>query len=172
MASLMENLIDILDKEVTEYKAMLELSNKKTPILIKGDIEALQQITEEEQNVVDRISNLDRKRAEAMKDVANVLNKDVHTLKLSAIIDLLEKRPEEQKKLSKVHDELSEVVRGVSKVNELNQALIKQSLELVEFDMNLIKSMNSIPQTAEYGKSALSNGGYNVSMQGGFDAKQ
>ena len=33
MASLMENLIDVLDRESTEYEALLQLSQRKTPII-------------------------------------------------------------------------------------------------------------------------------------------
>lgn len=172
MASLMENLIDILEKEITEYKALLELSERKTPIIIQGEISGLQKITDEEQDVVERLSHLDRKREEVMKDIANVLNKDVNSLKLNAIIQVLEARPAEQKRLSKAHDELQAVVQSVSRINEQNRVLIKQQLELVEFDMNLIKSMNSAPTTAEYDRTAAMNGNYMGAVAGSFDAKQ
>ena len=36
MASLMENLIDVLDRESTEYEALLQLSQRKTPIIAGG----------------------------------------------------------------------------------------------------------------------------------------
>ena len=49
MASLMENLIDILNKESDSYDGLLETSRKKTAIIVKGDLEALSQLTEEEQ---------------------------------------------------------------------------------------------------------------------------
>lgn len=49
MASLMENLIDVLDRESTEYEALLQLSQRKTPIIAGGDLAELQKITDEEQ---------------------------------------------------------------------------------------------------------------------------
>ena len=48
MASLMENLIDVLDRESTEYEALLQLSQRKTPIIAGGDLAELQKITDEE----------------------------------------------------------------------------------------------------------------------------
>ena len=39
MASLMENLIEILGQESSEYEGLLELSQKKTPIIVSGDLE-------------------------------------------------------------------------------------------------------------------------------------
>ena len=59
MASLMENLIDVLDRESTEYEALLQLSQRKTPIIAGGDLAELQKITDEEQELVSRIHNLD-----------------------------------------------------------------------------------------------------------------
>ena len=36
MASLMENLIEVLDLESTEYENLLGLSMKKTPVIVAG----------------------------------------------------------------------------------------------------------------------------------------
>ena len=52
MASLMENLIDVLGRESTEYEALLQLSQRKTPIIAGGDLAELQKITDEEQELV------------------------------------------------------------------------------------------------------------------------
>lgn len=38
----MENLIDVLDRESTEYEALLQLSQRKTPIIAGGDLAELQ----------------------------------------------------------------------------------------------------------------------------------
>ena len=42
MASLMENLIDILDEQYEAYSALVELSAKKTPVIVAGSLEELQ----------------------------------------------------------------------------------------------------------------------------------
>ena len=99
MASLMENLIDVLYKEVTEYETLLGLSMKKTPIIVANNVEELQKITDEEQEVVGRIHSLDKERMSVTKDIANVLNKDVKTMTIYDVVKVLEKRPDEQKKL-------------------------------------------------------------------------
>ncbi|MBO5486616.1 MAG: flagellar export chaperone FlgN, partial [Eubacterium sp.] len=117
MASLMENLIDVLRNECSEYEELLELSQKKTPIIVKGNLENLQKITDEEQLVVSRLHNLEKKRTEVTADIANVLNKDVNNLKLSNLIEMLEGRPEEQKILAEVHDRLKLAVKGLKRSN-------------------------------------------------------
>ena len=145
---------------------------KKTPIIVGGDLEGLQRITDEEQIVVARINRLDAKREEVTRDIANVLNKDVKKLKLVDIIQMLSQRPVEQKQLAAAHDKLKEVVGQMTRINEQNRDLIQSSLEMVEFDLNLIQSMKSAPQTANYNKGAYSQGTFMGRGSSGFDAKQ
>lgn len=171
MASLIEDLINTLDKEVCEYEKLLELSKTKSAVIVSRDIAALEKITDEEQVVVSKIASLDSKRESVTKDIADVLNKDVESLKLSVLIDLLSKTPNEQKKLKEVHDRLKSTVSNVRTLNESNRQLIDQSLEMVEFDINLMRSMRQAPATNNYGRKAMNLGGSFGSV-GGFDAKQ
>ena len=171
MASLIENLISVLEKECAEYEVLLGLSTEKTPVIVAGNLQALQQITDEEQLVVARINRLDHERMEVMADIANVMNKDVNTLKLTNLIEMLSSRPSESRKLAEAHDRLKTVVGNMKTINERNGELIKHSLELVEFDMNLIQAMKAAPETANYNKGAYSAGNVMGVDAGGFDAK-
>lgn len=172
MASLMENLITVLESEASEYEILVGLSTKKTPIIIQGDLTALQQITDEEQIVVGRIQHLERQREEVIGDIANVINKDVEDLKLVNLIKMLRERPEESGRLAEVHDKLKDVVHRMERVNDQNRELIKNALEMVEFDMNIIQSMRTAPETANYNKGAYSTGNVMGVNEGRFDAKQ
>ena len=100
MASLMENLVDVLEKESIEYEILLGLSMDKTPVIVAGDLEKLQKITDEEQLVIARINQLDAKREEVVKDIANVINADPNKVKLVDFIKMLEQRPAEQAQLA------------------------------------------------------------------------
>ena len=171
MASLIEELIDTLNKENTEYEKLLELSRRKAAVIVARDIPALEKITDDEQTVVSNIGNLDAKRAQVTADIADVINKDVETLKLSVLIDLLSKQPKEQKALSAVHDKLKVTVDSVRMINESNKQLIEQSLEMVEFDLNMARAMRQAPETNNYGRSAVSVG-ETLGAVRGFDAKQ
>ena len=172
MASLIEDFIETLDKEESEYRQLLEISKRKTPVIIKGDIEALSQITDEEQIVVDRISHLDKHRQDVLGDIATVLNKDVQTLKVPYVIDLLAGQEKEQKQLKAVYDKLKVTLQEMQQVNDQNRNLIQLSLDMVQFDMNLVQAMKQGPETGDYTKS----GGYSDSGMNGsasrFDAKQ
>ena len=172
MASLMENLIEVLNSESQEYENLLGLSTRKTPVIISGNLEELAKITDEEQDVVSRINRLETKRQEVFADIANVINKDVKTLLLTDLIQILAQRPQEQQKLAKVHDKLRTVVHAVKRVNEQNRELIQNSLEMVEFDLNMLQSMKAAPETANYNRGAYNTGTSMGVEAGGFDAKQ
>ena len=172
MASLMENLIEVLEKECAEYEGLLELSQKKTPLIVSGDLDKLQQITDDEQIVVSRLSNLEKKRVEVTADIANVLNRDVEKLTLSNLIDMMAARPAEQAKLAEIHDRLQSAVRALQRINEQNRELLTNALEMIGFEMNLMQSMRAAPETANYTKNAYSSGDAMGIVKSGFDAKQ
>lgn len=172
MASLMETLIEVLEKENLEYKNLLELSMKKTPVIVSDDVKALARITDEEQIIVSRINHLDNQRNEAVNDIANVLNKDVTKLKIVDLIKMLAARPQEQEKLASVFDELRRNVQAVKRINEQNRELIESALEMVQFNMQVIQSMNKAPETANYNKGACNTGDVIGTVHKAFDAKQ
>lgn len=172
MASLMENLMDILEQEHREYKVLLDLSMKKTRIIVSNDVLQLSVITEEEQKQVDRINALDRQRVIAMRDIANVMNMDVQTLKLGKLIEMLAGRPAEQRRLTEVKDALHETTQNMARINAQNKELLENALELVEFDLNIVRGMKAAPETAEYNRGAMSAGNLMGVPAGRFDAKQ
>ena len=172
MASLVENLITVLNKQYEEYENLLELSCRKTTIIVAGDLDKLQQITDEEQRVVGIVNHYEAERAEVMKDIANVINKDVETLKLNDLAQMLSQRPEEHKALNEMHDKLRDVALRMKRVNEQNKELLENSLEMIAFDLNLIQSMRKAPETANYNRGAYNTGSTMGSFAGRFDTKQ
>ena len=81
-------------------------------------------------------------------------------------------RPEEQKKLREVHDKLQQTMKTMTSVNEQNKTLLQNSLDMVQFEMQLLQSMRQAPETADYGKDAYSTGTIMGSGTKRFDAKQ
>ena len=173
MASLMENLIEVLDQENAEYVTLLELSRKKTRIIIEGDIEGLTRITDEEQSVVGRINHLENRREETLVDIATVLGKEATNLKLTDVIQMMAGRPEESGMLAQLHDRLTQNLSEMVRINSQNRELITNALEMVSFDLSLIRSMNEAPETANYNKGAYQTGSkVGIAGERRFDAKQ
>jgi flagellar biosynthesis/type III secretory pathway chaperone len=168
----MEDLIVCLEQEEKEFSQLLTLSRKKTPVIVNNKVAELEQITDEEQIIVNRITSLENKRETVTKDIAEVINKDVEELKLTTLIDLMSNQPKERERLSNIHDKLSATVREVRQVNENNAELIRHSLEMVNFDLSVIQAMRQAPETANYSRGGMNTGAMLGGSSGGFDAKQ
>ena len=64
MASLIENLIDVLGKEDIEYKSLLDIAKEKTDAIIRNDIDELQIIVGREQQIIEKLDALESAREE------------------------------------------------------------------------------------------------------------
>ena len=170
MASLMDDLLDVIEQEENHYRKLIGLSTDKKDAIIKGDIRTLEDITNEEQDVTSILKNLETKRSGVLADMADVLGQDAETLTVRKMIDLLEKQPNEQKKLSDLCDRLRHTLDEMSAVNEQNRVLLEQALEMVNFDLTLFKSLRQAPEMANYDKNAYNTG--ELLGSSGFDAKQ
>lgn len=172
MASLLENLIDVLDRENVQYEKLIVLAESKTPVIVAGDIENLGKITEDEQEIVGIIQGMEKQRDKFLADIANVVNRDVETLKLIDLIQMLDKMPDQQEKLEGIQKRLRATIDRLREVNDRNQMLLAERLDMVDFNLNMIRAMKSAPQTANYSRDAYTNGQSLGILHGGFDAKQ
>lgn len=169
LASLIEELTDTLQEEEKVYNNLIPIEEKKTKIIIENDLQALTEITKEEQQVIEETIHLEKKREKIIQNIGIVLNKESKDLNVSIIIDLL-KGQEEQKKLREVYHRLRSTIELLMNINNRNKALINQSLDIIEFNMNFYQSLKGEP-TNNYNKEVK---GYKeeASQPGMFDAKQ
>lgn len=170
MASLMDDLLGILQKEEGEYRRLLDLAKEKRQVIISANVDQLEKITNQEQEVTDILHNLERKRNSVITDMAVVLGKNPDDLTIENMIAILEKQPVEQKRLIESRAALREALDEMMLWNSQNQVLLQNALELVEFDLTLFKSLRQAPETANYNKDAYNTGA--LLGSGEFDAKQ
>lgn len=170
MASLVEELINVLEQENEIYIRLSEYAEQKRQILIDADIEALEKLTVLEQDASDELLSRSNKQVSILKDIANVLGKDSSDITVTKLIGYLETQPEYQKKLIVARDNLLKIATELKQKNNLNEILLNQAMEMTEFDITLFKSMRQAPETANYDRNAYNTG----SLLGGsrFDAKQ
>jgi flagellar biosynthesis/type III secretory pathway chaperone len=171
VASLIENLITVLGDENDEYQRMLTVSREKTDAIVRGDVARLQEILGEEESVIERLDTLEARRQEHIEDIANVLNVPLEDMKVDLLVRMLEKQPKDRDALVRVHDALKATTSQLMVINENNKVLIKESLEMLEFEINVIRNSRMAPETANYSKDAYGVG-QNGYMAGTFDAKQ
>ena len=171
MASLIENLITILEQESELYERLVKESMDKTPVIVSNDLKRLTEANDREQRIVDEITSVSHKRNQALGEIATVLGKDANTITVSEVIELMAKQPEFQHPLIAVRDKLLKQADLLKQINVHNQNLLKESLEMTEYSINLMQSMNQAPETANYNKGSYSGATLGGSYSS-FDAKQ
>ncbi len=171
MAGLIDELVNTMSQENDIYKELIPIADEKTRIIIKNDLDALQKITEKEQLTIEKINALEKKREEVIVNIGTVLNRKPEELNMKELIRIMGKQPKEQERLGRIHDELAETLRRLVTINDRNRELINQSLEMIEFNMNLIQSTRMAPGVNNYtraaGESSIRQAG-----TGMFDARQ
>lgn len=156
MASLIEELMDVLEQECHIYEDLFRVSDTKTQSIVKGDIEQLQKITENEQNVIDKVLVLEKRRQNIVDNIAVVLNQKTKAMTIADIVRIMEGQPEFQKPLSELHHRLRSVVSQLQQVNRQNRELLENALEMTEFNINILQTAGQAPETANYDKKSYS----------------
>ena len=170
MASLVEELINVLAEEESIYKKLTEYGEKKRQIIIDADIPELEKLTDLEQQASDELLTKSNKQIALLGDIATVLGKTDEKMTVTRLIGYLDKQPDIQSKLTETRDSLLDTADQMQKINDLNSQLLDQAIEMTEFDITLFKSMRQAPETANYDKSAYNTG--TILGSSGFDAKQ
>jgi hypothetical protein len=139
---LAENLVSTLKKILLLHRNLLTLSERKTDILKKGDIDALNEQMKEEQKYILAIKQLENERI-ALVD--KLLGPRVQEKTLSKCIEVATEPI--QSELVELHDDLVKVTHDLKAVNELNQQLTHQSLQYVNMSLGMLLPQE---QTATY----------------------
>lgn len=171
MASLIEELIDTLDREEKLYADLIPIQEEKIRAIVANDLDALGHLSNSEQKLVDEVGALEHRRVQVTDDIATVLGKVSGTMNLEQIIQALSKQPTEQKQLQTLHDRLRRTVARLQELNVQNKELLNEALKMVEYNMNVIRSTRMSSGSSNYSSSAAQ-----VDMPdfgaGTFDAKQ
>ncbi|WP_051524525.1 flagellar protein FlgN [Pseudobutyrivibrio sp. MD2005] len=170
MASLMDELLLTMEGERSQYEKLISLNGEKKDSIIHKKLDVLEAVTIQEQAIADSLCALEKKRLSIMKSIAAVMGHEGEEVTVSWMISNLSNQPVEQKKLTEAKDKLVKAADDVQILNFQTQNLLKQAIEMVEFDITLIKSAKQAPQTSNYGRNAETTG--TILGNRGFDAKQ
>ena len=170
MASLIEELIQVLEEECVIYEDLYKISDTKTQVIVKADMEELKKITDYEQNVIDEVLMLEKKRQNIVDNIAIVLNQNKEHMTVADIVRIMENQPEFQKPLSELHHRLRVVVEQLQQVNGQNRELLENALEMTEFSINILQTAGQAPETANYDKKSYSGDMLGVTYSQ-FDSK-
>lgn len=76
MASLMEELLDVLGKEEKQYRELITLATEKTDAVVQGNIEHLTDVTTREQDAASVLLNLSNKRNRVLDGYGDCLRSE------------------------------------------------------------------------------------------------
>ncbi|MEN6314953.1 MAG: flagellar protein FlgN [Clostridiaceae bacterium] len=161
---LIDTLIDTLKKETDLYEGIQKLSKNKTDAIVEGKVSELESITSLEQSMILKLGKLEEEREKLVEQIALQLNVKASDI---TITNLKERFSGEQaEKLNGCHNTLSKLVNELSTANELNSKLIRNSLDYIDFSINLLTDAGSTGNN--YGTSGMSS---NLKKRNFFDIK-
>ena len=141
MKILVEELRDVLLEELNIYEEMLGLTTKKTDIITSGKINDLDNITHLENSIILKLGKLEERRE---KVVGNI-QKQLGTKEGSTITDILNQIEDAtgiKQEIEGITKKLSQVLDTLKEKNDLNGLLIKDTLEYIELNINLLTNVS------------------------------
>ncbi|WZL73734.1 flagellar protein FlgN [Clostridiaceae bacterium 35-E11] len=144
MTKSVEQLILALSKEYEIYANYLALAKRKKEVIVEGNIKELDDITKKEQDVIASIGKIDEIRTAI---IGNVLYEQ-QIPSVESITDLSNYLEEPEKtRVLEIKHKLESVLTEIANINKLNSRLIQQSLDYINFNMNLVSSLESTGST-------------------------
>lgn len=152
-----EELELVLKNELDILKVLKELTFEKTDLIINNKIRDLEATTKKEEILINQMALLEEEREKLLDAWGVALN--------TPISDIIEKIPGEKGELPHIKDEMRQIMEELSLRNKLNNDLIQENLQWIDFNINLISNMQVQPS---YGKDNKDN---NVRGKSIFDRK-
>ena len=145
----MEQLVKCLNTQKYLYGELLKLGEEKKQVIIDNNIDALNDIVEQEKTLITKLSAIETFRQKC----AEKINKDLGLEQDSSLSQVIEKAEGTKDVLSGLLQELSGVITKLKRVNNLNSGLINMQLDYID----VVKSTffnNSINNYGNDGKTS------------------
>lgn len=150
---LIDGLISVLDKETAMYEGILKLSKNKTDVIVKGKVTELESITRLEQSMILQLGKLEEEREKLVDTIAAELKMKASDVTLAGLEKLFPKVQAD--KLKACHNKLPTLVKDLGEANVLNSKLIKNSLDYIDFSINILTGTGATDNN--YGYSGQSS---------------
>lgn len=148
---LVAKLVEILDRENEIYETLYKLSNNKTELISGGKVQELEKIVKVEQTLVIKISKLEEQREKIVGELCTVLGLKPEAVTISELSAKL--GDDKSTLLKECKDRMLKIINKLKDTNELNSRLIKNSLEYIDFSINMMTSIDNVNNS--YGSSGF-----------------
>ncbi|WP_010681198.1 flagellar protein FlgN [Acetivibrio cellulolyticus] len=146
-------LMDILDYEAGIYEDLLKISQNKTDVIIKGKVNELDNITKLEQSLILNMGKLEASREKLVNDLSAEVNVNPSKITITELLKHLDAN--QARRLESYKTNLLNTIKEIKENNELNSKLIKNSIEYINFSINIISSAPAADNN--YGNTGMSN---------------
>lgn len=152
-----EQLKEALEKELNMYNQVCNLVESKTKIVVKGKVKELEEVTKKEQQLINQMGTFEKIRRAIFVNISNELDiEDPDSLsELLLHLDEMGVEKERLEEIDKIRDELLRVINQIKEFNQLNEKLIKQSLDYINLNMDILTSEEE--QGNHYGNKATTD---------------
>lgn len=138
MEQLLSQLEEIMENEVNLYSQILSIGKQKTDIIIKGKVNKLAELVEQEQETVAKLTKLELSR----ENVSSLIHKELQLpnkeITLTELLDHIGGTRADNLKAKQ--QKLLDLLKDVKTKNDENGMLINNSLEYIEFSINVLSN--------------------------------
>ena len=138
MNEYIQKILAVLQELLDEHRQLVAYSNAKTEVIRKNDLEAISYISGKEKKIVQRIQELEQVRIVLIGKYA--IEQKIRTTRAFTLEMLVQavSNPTEKQRLQAMLHNLTAVVKELQEINELNQTLVRMTLEYVHFTQDLL----------------------------------
>ena len=135
----LKRLSYLLDRQLEIQNKLLELENEKTTVLLKGDIEQLDNIVNLEQPLIMNSNNFERQREclQSKMDLEDITLREIISKHPSFNNNLLETQ----------YTQLKNIIAEIKKINSTNQKILNSRLSVINFVLMKTGLMEDAPIT-------------------------
>lgn len=142
-------ILETLNKLERMHRSLLELAKQKTEYVKVGEMEQLDALLKKEQMHVAAIETLEKQRQQQVAQYMQT--KGIQAQETATITNVIESTAgSEQQQLIELRDSLLAVVNELKERNSLNQKLVLQSLQFVNFTLDMLKPQRHQTNTFNY----------------------
>ncbi|GAK41262.1 hypothetical protein TCA2_3753 [Paenibacillus sp. TCA20] len=134
----LNQLIVALQKLIVTHRQMLHTAEVKREAIVKNDTDTLIKLLNQESMIMKQIQSQEAERSEAVgaflleRGIKSKLNLNISEIS-RLVFDVEDKR-----RLQEVQNELSNTLRELKEVNDLNQRLVEQSLAFIDYSLDVL----------------------------------
>ncbi len=155
---------DYLSRLLSSYNSLGDLLSEERQILIKREVNRLEEITEEKQKLLNHIEDLEKEGYKLQQDLSCGLCKDNSVLPLREICNALPSPYRD--KFQDLRFNLKLICSKIVRINKINATLIKKYLDFSSFYIKKMRTLSEDTSTySSSGKLNAAGGGISILFQ-------